>query len=112
MKTTGRKKLTVPLDRKWLYALTGGDKVLRIIGGCTPMLMTVNFVNERVVSCGPWRFSRMWGLEVDDVMGSDGTPKTTVLSYIRKPTEEEISGGRVLTIESAPKDPYSKAIPF
>lgn len=107
-----KTKEVIPLDRKWLYALKGGDKVVRMIGGTIPLLLTVTFVTERVVAAGPWQFSRMYGLEIDGVIGSDGTPQTPVLSYIRKPTKMEEAEIHARNLKPTSGEPSTTKDPF
>jgi hypothetical protein len=45
-----------------------GDTVLRMLGGMTgvPMELKVSAVDEDFIHCGPWKFDRETGAEVDE----------------------------------------------
>ena len=61
-----------------------GDTVIRNLCGLH-MLMTVTEVDEKLIHCGPWTFSRLNGAEVDEDLGWDGV--TVTGSYLVKDPE-------------------------
>lgn len=51
-----------------------GDKVTRLVSSAQiPMPLVVTEVEEHVLWCGPWKFSRRNGAEIDEVLGWDET---------------------------------------
>jgi hypothetical protein len=46
-------------------AVEAGDTVLRLLAGRVPMQLNVTLVDEDLIHCGPWTFSRRTGREVD-----------------------------------------------
>ncbi len=49
---------------EWLQQIAPGDRVTRIICGI-PMTLLVSSVDE-FIHCGPWKFSRRNGAEIDE----------------------------------------------
>jgi hypothetical protein len=52
-----------------------GDVVVRMLGGAIPMSLKVTEVDDRFIHCGPWKFDKATGAEVDEELGwgNDGT---------------------------------------
>ena len=48
------------------------DKITRMICGTMPMELKVSQVTEDFIYCGPWKFLRASGGEVDEDLGWDG----------------------------------------
>jgi hypothetical protein len=49
-------------------AVAVGDTVVRLLGGA-PMRLRVSEIDERFIHCGPWKFDRDNGIEVDEDLG-------------------------------------------
>ncbi len=58
--------------RKKLSEITVGDKVVRMLAGIVPDEVKVTEADERFIHCGPWKFLRETGGEVDEDLGWDG----------------------------------------
>lgn len=48
-----------------------GDTVTRMLGGILPQELTVTETTEDQIICGPWRFSKTNGFEIDTELGWD-----------------------------------------
>lgn len=59
-----------------------GDKVTRLLAGSISMRLLVTEVEDKYIHCGPWKFNRITGLEVDEDLGWDGETHTG--SYLRR----------------------------
>ena len=62
-------------DTKWLSSLKVGDRVCRMLSGVIPLNLTVSEVdqsNNGFIHCGPWKFHKVTGGEVDEDIGWDG----------------------------------------
>jgi hypothetical protein len=46
-----------------------GDEVVRMLGGTIPMPLRVTGVDDEFIHCGPWKFDRATGAEVDEELG-------------------------------------------
>ena len=55
-----------------------GDTVTRMIAGSIPMVLKVTAVDE-YIHCGPWKFSRKTGAEIDEEIGWDESTTGSVL---------------------------------
>jgi hypothetical protein len=63
-----------------------GDIVTRNIAGL-PMMLKVSEVTDELIHCGPWKFRKDTGGEVDEDLGWDGVTLTgSILCF---PSEEE-----------------------
>jgi hypothetical protein len=51
------------------HHITIGDMVSRRIGGVVDMQMEVTMVDDKFIHCGPWKFARDSGAEVDEELG-------------------------------------------
>jgi hypothetical protein len=59
-----------------------GDEVIRLLSGVIPMELFVTEVTDELIICGPWKFRKDTGGEVDEIMGWDGITMTgSVLSF-------------------------------
>lgn len=47
-----------------------GDSVTRIVGGFPLMTLKVTLIDE-FIHCGPWKFSKKTGAEIDEELGWD-----------------------------------------
>lgn len=56
-----------------------GDSVTRMIAGSVPMVLKVTEVDD-FIHCGPWKFSKETGAEIDDEIGWD---ESTTGSYLK-----------------------------
>lgn len=67
-----------------------GDRVYRVMGGVAApikppsMSLKVSAVTETEIVCGPWRFNRETGGEIDEELGWDGV---RITGSIIKPNE-------------------------
>lgn len=54
-----------------------GDRVMRLLGGEVEMALTITEIDARFIHCGPWKFDKRNGIEVDEELGwgeqADGT---------------------------------------
>lgn len=57
---------------KTLDQLERGDRVMRTLGGEVPMPMHVTEVTPVHIFCGPYKFSKATGGEIDEDLGWDG----------------------------------------
>ena len=46
-----------------------GDQVTRMLSGIIPMELKVTEITEEFVHCGPYKFSKKTGLEIDEELG-------------------------------------------
>lgn len=46
-----------------------GDTVTRILAGGVPMQIKVSAIDDTLIHCGPWKFSRKNGAEIDEELG-------------------------------------------
>lgn len=60
-----------------------GDKVVRIVAGRHTMLLQVTAVTEQLIFCGPWKFDKRTGAEVDEDLDW-GPPPLATGSYLEK----------------------------
>jgi len=61
-----------PLSSKeatWLSGLEPGALAIRWLGGCCMMQVKVTEVTPETILCGPFRFSRLTGAELDPALG-------------------------------------------
>ena len=56
-----------------LRSLRPGDKVVRMLAGTIAVKMRVSEVDETFIHCGPWKFNRDFGFEVDEEIGEEGS---------------------------------------
>lgn len=68
-----------------LEDIKAGDTVTRMLAGAVPMELKVDKVDEEYIHCGPWKFSRKTGAEIDDELGWD---ESTTGSYLK--TDDKI----------------------
>ena len=68
----------------WLKNLKEGDVVKRLLGAPdgVPMFLKVSSIDEKFIHCGPWKFSRSNGAEVDEELGWD---EKRTGSYLEEP---------------------------
>jgi len=45
-----------------------GDKVIRILAGL-PMDLIVTAIDDEFIHCGPWKFDKVSGAEIDEELG-------------------------------------------
>lgn len=62
-----------------------GDKVVRMLGGTIPMQLKVSAVDE-YIHCGPWKFSKANGAEIDEELGWNEKQTGSFLKYLEKKT--------------------------
>jgi len=43
-----------------------GGKVTRMLVGELPIRLEVTKISDKYIHCGPWKFDRVTGLEIDD----------------------------------------------
>jgi len=43
-----------------------GDEVLRLLAGQIPVRLKVTRITEELIICGPWKFDRITGIEIDE----------------------------------------------
>lgn len=62
--------LTSPIgtERKWSNEMKVDDRVTRILAGI-PMRLKVTAVDDKFIHCGPWKFDKVTGAEVDEELG-------------------------------------------
>ena len=58
-----------------------GDTVTRWLCGEIPMHLVISEIDETYIHCGPWKFLKTLGTEVDEDIGMDGIMVTS--SYLR-----------------------------
>jgi hypothetical protein len=58
--------------RKLLKEIKEGDEVMRVLAGVHPMHLRVTAVDAQHIHCGPWKFDRRTGGEVDEQLEWDG----------------------------------------
>jgi len=58
----------VPVTRSFRHVRVG-DRVLRLLAGLVPMPLRVTGLDDELIHCGPWRFDRDCGAEVDGELG-------------------------------------------
>jgi hypothetical protein len=46
-----------------------GDTVTRWLAARCPMKLKVNKVTDELIYCGPWKFDRLAGFEIDEELG-------------------------------------------
>lgn len=63
-----------------------GDKVTRMLAGKIPMKLKVTKVDDRLIHCGAWTFSRITGGEIDEDLG--WAEDTHTGSYLIEPGKE------------------------
>ena len=61
--------------------IKSGDRVTRMIGQGVPMDLKVSEVTDTEIICGPWKFCKVTGAEIDDDMGW-GAPPLPTGSYL------------------------------
>lgn len=66
-------------ERKGFMSIKPGDKIERLLGGSVPMELVVTDVTETEIVCGPWRFCRLTGGEIDEDLEWDGIHTGSVL---------------------------------
>lgn len=77
------KELERRLGKKRMFEnYKTGDIVTRMLGGILPQELTVTEVTDDLIICGPWRFSKTNGLEIDEDLGWDETHSG---SFLKKP---------------------------
>jgi hypothetical protein len=55
--------------RRDLRGVKVGDAVRRMLAGSLPMDLKVTAVDDDFIHCGPWKFDRTTGAEVDEDLG-------------------------------------------
>ena len=74
--------MTVNKERiEKLETIKVDDKITRLLAGTIPMPLIVTEVTKHEIICGPWKFSRVTGAEIDEDLGWDGVTQTG--SYIQ-----------------------------
>jgi len=68
--------------KKYLDNLKVGDKITRMLAGA-PMKLKITEIDDKLIHCGWWAFSKITGAEVDEELGWDGI--TITGSYIKEP---------------------------
>ena len=68
-----------------------GDTVSRMVAGGIPMMqLKVSEIDDRFIHCGPWKFDKLTGAEVDEELGwetgKDGTVRTG--TYLKQSLED------------------------
>jgi phage-related minor tail protein len=61
-----------------------GDTVTRLLGGKVPMQLRVSKVTEDLIECGPWKFLKATGGEVDEDLGWDGYNTGSILQEMKR----------------------------
>ena len=59
--------------RAKLRSLEVGDRVVQMLAGTIPVEKIVSAVDEIFIHCGPWKFNRDFGYEVDEGIGTEGS---------------------------------------
>lgn len=65
-----------------------GDKVTRMLAGKIPMELEVTEIDDYFIHCGPWKFDKTWGYEVDEALGWGIGDDIITGSYIVLPDHE------------------------
>lgn len=55
-----------------LNNLKVGDVVKRMLGGSIPMELKITKIDDKCIYCGPWKFSKNTGGEIDEDLHWDG----------------------------------------
>jgi hypothetical protein len=76
--------------------VTVNDTVMRCLAGCLPaMPLRVTMVDDNFIHCGPWKFSRETGAEIDEEIGwglTDENGDIVTGSYLME-GQTTVSGG-------------------
>lgn len=59
-----------------------GDEVTRMLAGVVAQQLKISALTETEIICGPWRFDRASGAEIDDGLDWGPPPKMTG-SYLK-----------------------------
>jgi len=65
-----------------------GDTVTRMLSGTIPMPLKVTVIDDEFIHCGPWKFNKTFGYEVDEELGlgvPDADGKIITGSYLVPP---------------------------
>ena len=46
-----------------------GDQVTRMLAGSIPMELKITAIDDKFIHCGPWKFDKSTGAEVDEELG-------------------------------------------
>lgn len=68
--------------REWLATLKVGSPVTRWLAGTVPCKFKITEIDDDFFHCGPWKFRKDNGCEVDEDLGWDGVAHTG--SFIKK----------------------------
>lgn len=76
MNTEKNTKLTVATevtdgDREWLQQVKAHQLVTRVMGSVVRMELMVSKIDDEFIHCGPWKFSKETGAEIDADLGWD-----------------------------------------
>lgn len=58
------------------------DIITRMLAGVIPMDLKVSEVTEDLIICGPWKFSKKNGAEIDEDLGWDETHTGSFIKLI------------------------------
>lgn len=53
-----------------------GDVITRVLAGTIPTKVVVSSIDDTYIHCGPWKFLKRTGCEVDEEIGWDGVNHT------------------------------------
>jgi hypothetical protein len=75
------------IQRDDLIGIAVGDTVIRMLAGSVPIELEVTAIDDVHFHCGPWKFRRDTGAEVDEGLSFDGLTRTG--SYIKEVRRKE-----------------------